>query len=75
MEEAGLQVLLPHEKNRLAGAVSSWENPVCRSSFLMGKPGLRGLFPLLSGSGSEPQRVHRFSIYMKKTHKKKFSNN
>lgn len=33
MEEAGLQVLLPHEKNRLAGAVSSWENPVCGGSF------------------------------------------
>ena len=34
-----------------------------------GKTGLQGLFPLLSGSGIEPQRVHRFSIYMKKTHK------
>lgn len=35
----------------------------------MEEAGLQGLFPLLSGSGIEPQRVHRFSIYMKKTHK------
>ena len=57
MEEAGVQGLLPHGKTGLQGL------------FPYGKTGLQGLFPLLSGSGIEPQRVHRFSIYMKKTHK------
>jgi hypothetical protein len=69
MEEAGLQGMLPNGKNRSAGTVPSWKKPVCRGCFFMGKTGRQGLLPLLSGSGIEPQRVHRFSIYMKKTHK------
>ena len=42
---------------------------MCTAAILMEETGFQGLLPLLSGSGSEPQRVHRFSIYMKKTHK------